>query len=409
MKSAMTGLLALALLAGGPLDAQDRDVQPEKGARLVAWDSTGAPADFLRAAAKKFTEATGVPVTVEDVPDIDAINKLSTDGPAGRGADVFSMPHNLIGSGVASGILMENLVSSSRIKKDFLPQAVQAVTYDGKVYGFPNAIETTALFYNKDLWKTPPKTFEEIVEFAKTWNNPKKNKYALVFSPDSLYTDYAFIAGGGGYLFGKNGTDASDIGLTSPSTIKALNAVLALKPITLQKAQDITADVTNGLFLEGKASAIIGGPWSIYGFQKAGVNFGIVPLPTLAGMVPRPFSGVKMYGTSTYSKFPRAAQLFAKFLTTDERLLERFRATNQIPPVTTLLANPEITKTSFNRAFVEQLKTSDPMPSIPEIQLAWGPFQTAMSDVWSGKIDVQAAMATATKSIQGQMALLKKK
>ncbi|MEI8093757.1 MAG: maltose ABC transporter substrate-binding protein [Spirochaetales bacterium] len=409
MKNALAGLIVFTLLGAGLLHAQDRDVQPEKGAKLIAWEGQGVGADFLRAAAKKFTEATGVPVTVEEVGGMVAMNKLSTDGPAGRGADVFVMPHNSIGDGVAAGLLMENLVSTSRIKKDFVPMVVQAVTYNGKVYGFPCAMETTALFYNKDLWKAPPKTFEEIVEFGKTWNNPKKNKYALVFQPDNLYIDYGFMAGAGGYVFGKNGTDATDLGLNNSATVKALTAVVGLRPAMLQKAQDITGDVVSGLFSEGKASAIIGGPWNIYGLQKAGVNFGIVPLPTLAGITPRPFSGVQVYGTSTYSKYPTAAQLFAKFLTSDEMLLERFRLTDQIPPVSVLLTNSEVTKSSFNQAFVAQLKNSDPMPAIPEINLVWAPFQTAMSDAWSGKIDVKTAMATASKTIQDQIAIQNRK
>ena len=140
MKNALAGLIVFTLLGAGLLHAQDRDVQPEKGAKLIAWEGQGVGADFLRAAAKKFTEATGVPVTVEEVGGMVAMNKLSTDGPAGRGADVFVMPHNSIGDGVAAGLLMENLVSTSRIKKDFVPMVVQAVTYIGKVYGFPCAM-----------------------------------------------------------------------------------------------------------------------------------------------------------------------------------------------------------------------------------------------------------------------------
>ena len=37
-----------------------------------------------------------------------------------------------------------------------------AVTYDGKIYGYPVSDETYALFYNKDLIEEAPTTWEEV-------------------------------------------------------------------------------------------------------------------------------------------------------------------------------------------------------------------------------------------------------
>ena len=44
---------------------------------------------------------------------------------------------------------------------------MQQVTVGGKVYGIPLVIETLVLYYNKDLLKTPPKTFNELEDLTK--------------------------------------------------------------------------------------------------------------------------------------------------------------------------------------------------------------------------------------------------
>ena len=45
---------------------------------------------------------------------------------------------------------------------DFEKVAIQAVTYDGKTYGLPYAIENIALVRNTDLVPEAPATFEDV-------------------------------------------------------------------------------------------------------------------------------------------------------------------------------------------------------------------------------------------------------
>ena len=49
-------------------------------------------------------------------------------------------------------------------------------------------------------------------------------------------------------------------------------------------------------------------------------------------VVPTTFSGVKALFVNSYSEYPKAATLFAKFATSDEMLLKRYEMTNQLPP-----------------------------------------------------------------------------
>ncbi len=45
-------------------------------------------------------------------------------------------------------------------------------------------------------------------------------------------------------------------------------------------------NVIDSLFTEGKAAAVISGPWNLAPFQEAGIDFGVQELPLLASVAP---------------------------------------------------------------------------------------------------------------------------
>ncbi|EJW16468.1 ABC transporter, solute-binding protein [Paenibacillus alvei DSM 29] len=125
-------------------------LQPEKGAHLLVWESKGPELDFLKAVAEDFEQEYGIGVKVVAVPSIDAVTKLTTDGPAGIGADVFSAPHDHLGNAVMAGLVLQNDVYDEQMKHQIMDSALEGVSYDGVFYGFPTAIDTYALYYNKN-------------------------------------------------------------------------------------------------------------------------------------------------------------------------------------------------------------------------------------------------------------------
>ena len=84
------------------------------------------------------------------------------------------------------------------------------------------------------------------------------------------------------------------------------------------------------------------------------------------------FSGVKALFVNSYSKYPKAATLFAQFATSDEMLLKRYEMTNQLPPAIALLESEEIKENEYNIAFLEQAQYSISMPNIPAMEVSMG-------------------------------------
>ncbi|EPY05724.1 family 1 extracellular solute-binding protein [Paenibacillus alvei TS-15] len=358
--------------------------QPEKGAHLLVWESKGPELDFLKAVAEDFEQEYGIGVKVVAVPSIDAVTKLTTDGPAGIGADVFSAPHDHLGNAVMAGLVLQNDVYDEQMKHQIMDSALEGVSYDGVFYGFPTAIDTYALYYNKKQLSKAPATYEELIRFAETYNDPKNKQYAFMWNVGQLYQSYSFLAGYGGYIFGSGGKDAGDIGLSNAESIAGAEFFQSLKKILPVNSNDMNDNIITGFFMEGKTAAIIGGPWLMTDVQNADIDFGVAPLPLLPnGEHPRSMSGIRALYVSSYTEYPVAAKLFASYATSRKNLVKRYEMTTQLPPRQDMMEEPIIKGNANALAFLEQTKHSAPMPSIPEMGNVWVPAGAALAAIWN--------------------------
>ncbi|MFD0621079.1 maltose ABC transporter substrate-binding protein [Paenibacillus sp. GCM10027629] len=379
-------------------------LQPEPGAELLVWESKGPEFDFLKAISVEFEKKYGVKVKVEAVPAIDSVKKLTTDGPAGIGADVFSAPHDQLGNAVTAGLMLENDVFDEKTTNEFMSSAISGVKYQGVLYGFPTAIDTYALFYNKKLMDKAPQTYEDIINFAVTYNDPANKKFAFMWDVAQLYQSYSFLAGYGGYVFGNEGTDANDIGLNNVKAIEGAKFLQSLKQILPINVNDMNDNIITGFFQEGKTAAIINGPWLISNLSKDNLDYGVAPLPLLPnGEHPKSFSGIRALYVNSYTKYPAAAKLFASFATNKENLKLRFEMTTQLPPRNDLTNDPILTENPNALAFLEQAKYSTPMPSIPEMGNVWQPASAAIASIWNDNQDPAAALNKAVEQIKTAM------
>lgn len=319
---------------------------PKKVA-LKVWESEGPEKAFITFAARQYKKVDpSVKITYEPVGSTDSRAKIELDGPAGVGADVFVAPHDHIGALVEGGHVLP-VDDADTYLANFEDVAKIGASYGGAVYGYPLGAETYALFYNKSLVKEAPKTWDEVISFAKTYNNKAEGKYALVWPVGDGYYGYMFMASFDAPLFGPNGDDRKQHNLNSPNAIKGLTFFQSLRKQILDvPASDVSGDFCNAQFSEGKAAMIITGPWKITDFKKSGVDFGITTIPAFPGSnhPGKTFSGVRLAFVSSYSEYPEQAKAFAKFITSKEMLEKRYEMTDQIPPRKDINATGELSK-----------------------------------------------------------------
>jgi len=373
---AMVSIVGFAAFANGGADKSKAGK-----VTLKVWESEGVESEFIQWAAGEFSKANpNVEIVYEPVGTVDARAKIELDGPAGVGADVFVAPHDHIGALVAGGHVLTN---PKDLKATYVDAAVTAATYQGTAYGYPLAIETYALFYNKDILKTPPKTWAEIETFAKTWNDKSKNKYAIVWETANAYFDYIFMGGFGATLFGPNGNDRTKHNINSPQAIQGLTYFQNIRKNVLDvPSADLSGDFCNSSFIEGTAPMIITGPWKVNDYKKANVNFGIAEIPVFPGQKtpPQSFSGVRLAFVSAYTDHETEARAFVDFITSKAGLEKRFEMTGQIPP------RKDITVSDpYSAGILAQAKYAFPMPSIPQMGTYWSAMGAAFAAVWDGQ------------------------
>lgn len=383
-----------------PAATGSADLQPEKGASLLVWESKEERA-FTDEIVKQFTAKYNIPVKVEEVPPTDQAAKLTQDGPSGLGADVVIIPNDNLGKAVEAGLLLPNDVFKDETVKNNTEASIIGATIKNTLYGYPRSIETYALFYNKNYVKEAPKTWEEVIAFSKTFTDKSKNKYGIMWEVGNMYFSYPFIASTGGYLFGKNGTDKNDIGLNNAGAIEGLKVFSSLRDSLPVKSGDITADIKRSLFVKGDVAMDVVGPWELATYKQAlGDKLGLAPIPTVAGKKAVSFSGIKMWGVNSFSKYPNAAKLFAQFASTKDAQVLLSQKVGSVPTNKEALETSQIKNDPFVAGFAEQAKNSQPMPSIPEMANVWSPVNAALPDIWDNGKDPKAVMDSAVQQIK---------
>lgn len=366
---------------------------------LTVWESTNGPDEFIKKAGEIYTQShPNVTVKFVNVELTDTVGQIALDGPAGKGADIFAAPNDRLSSLVSGGHVLATK-NPEEVKKTALASCVQALTSNGTMYGYPVSAETYALFYNKAYIKDNevPKTWEDLAKWAKKFNAGNPGKYGFVMNVGEGYYTIIFTTSEGNRLFGSDGTDSKHTNINSEKSIKGMKFFQALRGALNVPAADLDTATTDAAFQSGNAAMHITGLWNVVPFERAGIDFGVVPLPSLPGdnKPAASFSGTRAMFVSAYTEHPDEANDFARFLMSEEMQTLRFELTGALPSININVNSPYI------GGFLKQLEYAFPMPSIPEMALFWEAMNSACKNIWDGA-DVKAELDACNASIVGK-------
>lgn len=404
--TAMVFVLSIALTGcgGGSKTSESQPSQTQAAEQkkepveLIVWSHLTDPEIAkVQEIANKWAEQTGNKVKV--LADQSDFQAFATAAQSGKGPDImFGLPHDNLGTFQKAGLLAE--VPEGVINKDdYVPMSISAVSYDGKMYAVPIAMETYALFYNTDKVKTPPATLDDLIKLGK--------EVGLQYDVNNFYFSFAFIAAYGGYVFKDTGggLDPNDIGLNNEGAKKGLELIKDFVQKYKFMPPDINYDMAKGNFQSGKIGLYISGPWDVDGFKKANVPFKVAPLPEIDGKPTPSFAGVQAAFVSANSKHQKEAWDLMKYLV-ENTGLPLFETGNRIPVIKSLLDNPEVKGNEILSAFAEQAQHAIPMPNIPQMSQVWTPAGNALQLITSGKVPVDKAADDMVKQIKQGIATM---
>lgn len=410
----MAATASLLLVACGPGESSTEESTADGGTdsgerqTLLVWEDI-EKSNGIEEAVAAFEAEHNVDVEVVEKAYASQIEDLRLDGPAGTGPDVLTMPGDQIGTAVVEG-LVAPLTTSEDIQSIYTDVAINSQKVEGTLYGLPKAVETTILYYNKDIIAEEdlPTTLEGWYDLSKELT--EGDNYGLLALWDQIYYAQSLISGYGGYIFGRDADgnyDTTDIGLNTDGAVEAVEYISkwydeGLFPSGMIGEQAI--NVLDSLFAEGKAAAVISGPWNLGPYSEAGIDYGVVSFPTLPNGKPMSaFVGVKSYNVSSYSKNKELAQQFVEFITNEENSLKRYEVTKEVPAVAALSENETIGQDPAAQAVAEQSQNSELTPNIPQMNEVWLPVDSALQTVATGQQSAKEALDTAVQTIKDQI------
>lgn len=400
------GLVSLGILGGlaacgnGNSSAEG---EAEEGKTLTVSVDSGYK-DYINEIKDTFEKENDVKIKLVEKDMFDQLESLALDGPAGKGPDVMMAAYDRIGALGQQGHLAEvKLGNESAYDETDKAQ----VTYDGKIYGEPAVIETLVLYYNKDLVDTAPATFKDLENLSKdsrfAFESEAGKNTGFLAKWTDFYYSYGLIAGYGGYVFGDDGPDPSDIGLNNAGAVEGISyATDWFQNVWPKGMQDIKSagDFASQQFMSNKTAAIIDGPWQAQTYKENNINYGVAKIPTLNNGQPyQPFGGGKGWVVSNYAKNKDLSQKWLDYVTNQENQEKFFEMVNEIPANQQARETAKAKNDELTTAVIEQYETAQAMPNIPEMGEVWTGAENLMFDAASGSKTPKESADEAVKTI----------
>ncbi|TDS99384.1 maltose/maltodextrin ABC transporter substrate-binding protein MalE [Erwinia rhapontici] len=356
--------------------------------RLVIWINGDKGYNGLAEVGKKFEKDTGIKVTVEHPDKLE--EKYPQVAATGGGPDIIFWAHDRFGGYAQSGLLAE-ISPDAAFKDKIFPFTWDAVTFNGKLIGYPVAVEALSLIYNKDLIKEAPKTWEEIPALDTSLR--AKGKSAIMWNLQEPYFTWPVIAADGGYAYKyENGKyNIKDTGVNNDGAKAGLQFI-----IDLVKNKHINADtdysIAEAAFNKGQTAMTIDGPWAWSNLDKSKINYGVALLPTFHGKPSKPFVGVLTAGINAASPNKELAKEFLEnYLITNEGL----SAVNKDKPLGALALKSyqeQLEKDPRIAATMANSKNGEIMPNIPQMSAFWYAERSAIINAVNGRQTVEQAL-----------------
>ncbi|MBU3154890.1 sugar ABC transporter substrate-binding protein [Clostridium estertheticum] len=405
---AMISTLVVGTLAGCGSKAADKSssVDSSKPVSLAFWEQDDASAQ--KTLDKLITDfhTANPTITVkrthyetEDLRKNFSTASLGTTGP-----DIVLSPNDNLGVFVPGSLVQPiDTIVGADFMKTLDQSTLEAGKFTGKQYMIPDRNGNEVLVsYNKKLVKTPPKTFEELEAMGLQLKKDGKVDYGLVFNEVEPFFSIGFLGAYGGKVF-------DDVNATSPKP--TLNTPAVTQWMTFMKKihseglipKESDATVADNLFKGGKAAFIINGPWGFADYKKAGIDLGIMSIPTINGKSPAPYSAVKGYTVSAGVKDANklaAVKKFLMFVNSKDAQLQMVDAHQQIPTNLEAIKDAKITGNPLIVGQKDQLTKATPMPNITQMRAIWDAIKPVQQNVLSGKTKPEDAGAIMQKKAE---------
>ena len=362
---------------------------------IVIWLGGDKAFQGLIELGEKFEKDTGIKVRVQNPEDV--TDRFQQAASSGQGPDIMFWAHDRLGGWADAGLL-KPIRPSAQFKANFTDMGWDAMSHDGKVYGYPISLEAISMLYNKEILSEAPETFEELFEL----NNKlaKDDIDPMIWAQTDAYFTTPMLMANGGYVFRQE----DGVYNVKETGINNAGAKMGAKMLTDMLEKNVTprgADfsVAEARFAKGQAATIIAGPWSWSNFDVVKMDYGVAPLPSINGNPAKPFVGV--WGGMMNNASPNA-NIIQEFMEQYVMTLEGLRILNRDVPLGVVSHHEymkELGKDPRIAASNESVHNGVLMPSVPEMGRFWASITAALENIVAGREPYDEALDRAARYI----------
>ena len=361
---------------------------------ILIWINGDKGYEGIAEIGRKFTENTGIPVIVEHPEG--ATDKFFHAAKSGKGPDLMIWAHDRLGEWADTGLLLP-IDPDPDFAARIFPKAWEAFTHRGRVWGYPLAMESTGLIYNKALIAEEeiPANLADCAALAPRLQ--AAGAAPILWDYNNAYFTFGLLASAGGYIFGKlpdGSYNTADIGVDHPAAIAAMEAVAGLIQSKVLPSS-LSYSIAEAQMNQGKLAMFISGPFAWENLKKSGIEFGVTTIPGVDGNPGRPFVGVvgAVFNRSS-PNLDHAQEFLEHYLITPTGLAAMDR---HVPlGVPALIESYEAMASDPHIAgSMKNIEAGVLMPNIPQMGVFWSAMESALATITSGRSTPQEALANA--------------
>lgn len=316
---------------------------------------------------------------------------------AGQGPEIVYGPSDQVGPFELMNIILPlETIFDSTWQSQYDPRAL--TWYKGHLYQVADKLGNhLTLVYNKKLVPDPPTNERELIEIGKSVTadlngDGRIDRYGLTWNYTEPFFFIPFMTGFGGWIMDAEGRPTLD----SRGTIDGLKFIKELRDVYKIIPNEADYNIADILFKDGNAGMIVNGDWSWAGYQKAGLDIGVAPLPEITstglwcGTMVSP-KGFSLNVNVSDEKKKWAVELI-RFLMMPENQLESTRELYTMPTHNDVRRSDFVRNNEILRNSQIAIDHGRPMPVVPELRAIWDAMRPSYQAVLAGtKTAEQAA------------------
>jgi multiple sugar transport system substrate-binding protein len=384
---------------------------------FVNWSGDAEKAAFDAVIAAFEQANPDITIKTDTVPYASVQTNLDTRFQAGNPPDLFRVSYIDMGQYTSQDVLLD--LSASLDANAFEPGLFSAVVADGKPYGVPHQIDTTAIIYRKDAFEAAGLTAPTTLEEAWTWEQftEAANKLSKVTKSGQSAFIYDWQSAGAyrwlTWLFEAGGAlltpDLKGPAIDSDAGRKTVDFTSGFfKNGWVAKNTSVkSATYPDSVFISGTVAMAFAGSFLVPGIDdgvKKKFEYGAMPQPR--DVAASTDLGGNAVVAPKNGKNTEAAAKFLQYLVSEDAMRTYCQSTNELPTLKSLTASDLdfAIRPDLMAPFVQQAKTLTPeqvaqvtVPQFADLNLA---LQSELEKAFLGgrsAADTTAALAEAVQ------------